>query len=843
MFYRHAYYLVLHKHGELLYNGVVATIRHHLDKMVTNITQHTDDQLLSALRNSWDTHRREMTMIRDVLMYMDRTYVPGSHKLLIYDQGTLLFRDVVVYDSSIQSRTTRLLLQAIDDNRRNKPMDVPLIRSILSMYMDLGIGSSTVYIDNFETKFLQDTVQYYTEESNNYLSNNNTGNDYLKMVELRLAQERERGLNFLHSSTLPRLAGILERTLIADHAVYLLELENNGFISLLEKNYKDDILRMYRLFALVKTTVSWSPNNSTVSASSSSSSSSSSISSSSNQTSGLSSASSISSVPSGTGSTGGTLNSPMVPSSSTLSVPVVRQITPLAIMREMMRQHILMLGRTILYDEEINKSPTHFIDSIIQLRNKYADIIDYAFDSDKEFQRALKEAFESFLNIPNDHRPAEYLSSFIDDQMKVQFKDKPEDIIHTILNSVIVIFRVLHNKDEFEEWYKLHLQKRLLSRTSISEDIEKIMISKLKTECGFQFTSKLEGMFNDLRVSNDFMIRYKQNKRSLSNNSNPSSANFPIIVPKEYTPQQCNAIDLDVTILTMVNWPPARYRTCALPNELIPVAEQFRQTYLSAHTGRKLLWHTEKGTADILFHVNAPSSSSSSSATTSSSATSLSTSSPSGTEIKKHELIVSTWHMIMLVLFNQNENIAFRTICEALPDIPRNEIVRHLLSVSHPKLRILQRNSKNKEIEDTDIFSINDKFESKLYRIKVPLISLKSSIINSATKNSPGISSGSNSNIPERTNTNGSTAADEEGGDIMVQVETQRKNMIDASIVRIMKSRKSMDHSNLVAEVIHQLTNRFLPTLIDIKKRIENLIEREYIERDKDDKRMYNYLA
>ena len=34
------------------------------------------------------------------------------------------------------------------------------------------------------------------------------------------------------------------------------------------------------------------------------------------------------------------------------------------------------------------------------------------------------------------------------------------------------------------------------------DDSEKMMISKLKSECGCQFTSKLEGMFKDMTVSN-----------------------------------------------------------------------------------------------------------------------------------------------------------------------------------------------------------------------------------------------------------------------------------------------------------------------------------------------------
>jgi len=50
-------------------------------------------------------------------------------------------------------------------------------------------------------------------------------------------------------------------------------------------------------------------------------------------------------------------------------------------------------------------------------------------------------------------------------------------------------------KDVFEAFYKKDLAKRLLLGKSASIDAEKSMISKLKTECGSQFTNKLEGMF------------------------------------------------------------------------------------------------------------------------------------------------------------------------------------------------------------------------------------------------------------------------------------------------------------------------------------------------------------
>jgi hypothetical protein len=71
------------------------------------------------------------------------------------------------------------------------------------------------------------------------------------------------------------------------------------------------------------------------------------------------------------------------------------------------------------------------------------------------------------------------------------------------------------------------------------------------------------------------------------------------------------------------------------------------------------------------------------------------------------------------------------------------------------------------------------------------------------------------------------------------RVEEDRSIAIEAAIVEIMKARKALQHRQLIAEVLSQLAF-FKPQPRVIKKRIEALIEREYLERGADNAQVYN---
>eukprot|EP00475_Leptophrys_vorax_P035106 TRINITY_DN57500_c0_g2_i2.p1 TRINITY_DN57500_c0_g2~~TRINITY_DN57500_c0_g2_i2.p1 ORF type:complete len:512 (-),score=153.39 TRINITY_DN57500_c0_g2_i2:54-1589(-) len=435
----------------------------------------------------------------------------------------------------------------------------------------------------------------------------------------------------------------------------------------------------------------------------------------------------------------------------------------LNILREEMKNHVTQRGSSIVQDEQNKKDPNKFVQELLDLRSVYFTIVDQSFGEDRKFSRSLKEAFETFINL--DARTAQYLSLYVDDLLKKGLLGMSEDVAEQKLDQVVTVFRYLHDKDVFEDFYKKNLASRLLLGKGTSDDLEKLMISKLKAECGHQFTSKLEGMFKNIELSKDINDKFVKHLATLEN----FSADLP---------------DLAVHVLTSGFWPFPSTDPCILPRILVPRMQQFEAFYNSMHSGHRLTWQTSLGTAQLFCMFK---------------------------EGQK-EIEVQTYQMCIMMLYNEKDSFTYSEIQDRT-QIPAKELERHILSLAHPKIGILKKKPNVKKVSPTDVFSYNSDFSSKQYRIKVRLLAV--------------------------TNTESETDA----SGVPEAVAEARKNRVDAAIVRIMKTRQRLEHSNLLAEVMKQLSVRFPADPGFVKKRIESLIEREYLERDKDDRRFYNYLA
>lgn len=62
-------------------------------------------------------------------------------------------------------------------------------------------------------------------------------------------------------------------------------------------------------------------------------------------------------------------------------------------------------------------------------------------------------------------------------------------------------------------------------------------------------------------------------------------------------------------------------------------------------------------------------------------------------------------------------------------------------------------------------------------------------------------------------------------------------------MIKVMKARRKIDYTNLMTETTRLLAPRFTPETQQMKLRLESLIERGYIARTDEDKRVFKYVA
>ncbi|KAI7811462.1 putative cullin-4B-like, partial [Triplophysa rosa] len=251
---------------------------------------------------------------------------------------------------------------------------------------------------------------------------------------------------------------------------------------------------------------------------------------------------------------------------------------------------------------------------------------------------------------------------------------------------------------------------------------------------------------------------------------------------KQYIQNQSesSSIELTVNVLTMGYWPTYTPMDVHLPTEMLKLQEVFKIFYLGKHSGRKLQWQPTLGHAVLK------------------------------TEFKegKKELQVSLFQTLVLLMFNETDELTVEEIRTAT-GIEDAELKRTLQSLACGKARVLNKTPRGKEVEDGDRFNFDSDFRHKLFRIKINQIQMKETV--------------------------------EEQVSTTERVFQDRQYQIDAAVVRIMKMRKTLSHNLLVSELYNQLKFPVKPA--DLKKRVESLIDRDYMERDKENPNQYHYVA
>jgi cullin 4 len=584
--------------------------------------------ILKDVLDAWSLWKQQMSTVQAIYMYMDRAYLLRQGLPSIQETGVSLFRGLVLEDSRLQEPIFAGACDLITAERIGQPADQTLCSEAVAMYHELG-----VYTHTFEPRLLAMSQTFIKEWSEEAARERPLSEYIVSSIDLMEKEMRRCEICSLDTSTRSSLLKLLEDHLILRQSARL--VREPDVAELLSGNEVDILEKLYSLLQRLGVT-------------------------------------------------------------SKLSLPFSHWIDA--------------TGTSIVFDE---KDADNMVIHLLALKTQLDNIWHTSFHRDTDLGHILRESFEDFINKSrrtaathgtDNSKPGEMIAKYVDMLLRGGSKaippalshskigvtrpddaedDADEDVdedkeVNIQLDQVLDLFRFLHGKAVFEAFYKKDLARRLLLNRSASADAERSMLTRLKNECGAQFTSNLEQMFKDIELGREEMQAYKSFISETDGDT---------------------GVDLSVNILSAAAWPSYPDIPVNIPPSVAKEISRFETFYRSKHSGRKLTWK------HALAHCQ------------------LKASFPTGNK----ELVVSGFQAIVLLHFNNiatSEHISYETL-KASTGLPDQDLQRTLQSLACAKLRPLTKHPKGRDVNPADTFTLDPTFKHPKYRVKINQVQLK----------------------------------------------------------------------------------------------------------------------
>lgn len=702
--------------GSELYDRLTKFLASYLCKLLANGVDLMDEELLIFYNAHWEDYKFSSKVLNGICQYLNRHWVKRECEEGNKDRWEIYQLALVtwrdIFFKELHNQVTNAVLKLIEKERNGETINTRLISGVIDCYVQLGLND----------KDSQGSLKIYRTSFEN---------QFIEETEKHYSRE---SAEFLLQNSVTEYMKKSEQRLQEEHKrvqLYLHESTKPRLANSCEKQLIQKHLEMfYTEFQ-------------------------------------------------------GLLNDNKEEDLARMFQLVSRVQDGLGELKSLLEDHITTRGSAAIasLDSTAVNDPKMYVTTILDVHRKYSNLCQVAFNNESGFVAALDKACRKFINnnkvtqeAKSSNKSPELLTKYCDLLLKKSSKNPEESEIEDILNQVMIVFKYIEDKDVFQRYYSKLLAKRLVNNASASEYAEESMISKLKQTCGYEYTSKLQRMFQDINPNSKLI---NENFRKHLEDS-----------------QQSLHLDFSIQVLSSGSWPFQTSQEFSLPQELEKSVQLFTAFYKDRHNGRKLNWLYNMSKGELITHCFK----------------------------NKYTLQASTLQMAILLQYNTADRYTVQQLCESI-QIKKEDMhtfYQVLLILLKSKLLFSDESTLNAELKDTEgleersALSLYTGYRNKKLRVNIN-IPMKSEIKVENDKMQKVIDDTRNSavqvsNVP------------------FFVIDYSKLRMLynfcnffffflsKAAIVRIMKMRKKLIHNDLLKEVIGQQANiKFTPNVQMIK--------------------------
>ncbi|XP_059436145.1 cullin-1-like [Corylus avellana] len=225
-----------HDYSQQLYDKYLEAFEEYITSTVLpSLKEKHDEFMLRELVRRWANHKVMVRWLSRFFPNLDRYFIATRALPTVNEVGLACFHDLVYPEVKANARDSVITL--INKEREAEQIDTELLKNVIDIFVEIGMGDKKLYEEDFEAQMHQDSVAYYSRKASSWFSNYSCP-EYMLKVEECLKSERDRVSHYLLTSTEQKLVEKVQHMLVVVYQPQQLEKDQSGCCDLLRDDYK-----------------------------------------------------------------------------------------------------------------------------------------------------------------------------------------------------------------------------------------------------------------------------------------------------------------------------------------------------------------------------------------------------------------------------------------------------------------------------------------------------------------------------------------------------------------------------------------------------------------------------